>query len=78
MAGIDAVEPAGSTALLGVDFEFEKTDTDPSLALVDCQISVPAGLFKGCGRSAVAATEPPGAVLSNHLLFIRIRDRPHG
>ena len=32
MAGIDSVEPGGSTALLGDDLEFRKMDTDPSLA----------------------------------------------
>ena len=35
MAGIDAVEPGGSTALLKIDFEFWKTVTDPSLAMVE-------------------------------------------
>ena len=36
MAEMDVVEPGGSTALLGVDFEFGKTFTDPSLTLVEC------------------------------------------
>ena len=36
MAGMDAVGSGGSTALLGVDFEFGKTVTDPSLAMVEC------------------------------------------
>ena len=36
MAGINAVEPGDSTALLRIDFEFGKTVADPSLTLVEC------------------------------------------
>ena len=39
MAGMYAVEPGGSTALLGVNFEIDlgkRLHVDPSLALVEC------------------------------------------
>ena len=56
MVGINTGWQDGSTALLGVNFEFEKMDTNPSLALVDCRIFIPACSLEGFGRLAVAAT----------------------
>ena len=47
MAVIEAVDPGGSTALLVINFEFEKMDTYPSLALVDCQIIISACSLEG-------------------------------
>ena len=37
-------------------------------------IFIPAASLKGFGRSAMAATESPGAALSNQPLVIRIQD----
>ena len=73
MAGIDRGEPTGSTALLGVNFEVDLGRQTPRLPdqLPDLY---PCRLVGGVWELAMAATEAPGAALSNQLLFIRFQD----
>ena len=63
-----------SIALLGVNFDNEFEKEDPP-SLIDCQIFNPYKLVGGVWEIAVAATEAPGAALSNQLRFIKMRDR---
>ena len=72
MAGMERAEPPGSTALLGVNFDNGFGKKTPPSSLIDCKLFVPAASFRGFGRLAMAATEAPGAALSNHLLFFKI------
>ena len=49
MAGIDTVEPGGSTALLGVDFDNILGETDSSLAWLIARFSVLQAPRRGLG-----------------------------
>ena len=65
MAGIDTAEPAGSTALLGVDFGNWKTD--PSLAWLIAGFSSLQARSGGLGARLQPQQKrlAPGAALSN-------------
>ena len=62
----EAVPQRCSASILTMDL-----GRQPPPYLIDCRFLVPAGSLKGFVTSAVAATEAPGAALSNQPIFIR-------